>query len=513
MATGTIDAALAPQAAQPIGKSSMNAAQVVTPPAAELVLTIITVMMYMVSLSYGGLVATICNYVGPALLGVAVLWAVFVFVRRDINTIWTPLVWIRLAIAAYFGIGAIVPFLTNDQTSDLIRAFFNFYEIDVIKYNLVNSVFVLLFSLFSTITLGTLRSTNFRRYFNIAEPKFTTSAIRQEVFGGILIFIGLTTNILIVYPIQFGWISGNIPQAASSLSQLSLVGYFLCINWAVRTKSNFQYLVLALCAFESFMGAAQLSKFATIFPWVMAAMGFFYTQITWKRMAAFGFGIGLLYFAVAPVLAFSREYIANQYGTEYSAPFGERLNAMQSYYSGAGKISDDDVQLGWARLSYVNAGSWAISQYDHGLPGDSWRYMFIVWIPRVIYPGKPIITDVSREFTFMVNGNFDSSTSPGLPAEGYWVLGWIGVAICAMILNLIFVFWSLYSIAVLRSRAWHLFFIVLMGMRTGLRIDGSMVADVIGPIGIAVIAHIVLELANRHFPTRISTVLNSVGAS
>ena len=64
-------------------------------------------------------------------------------------------------------------------------------------------------------------------------------------------------------------------------------------------------------------------------------------------------------------------------------------------------------------------------------------------------------------------------------------------------MGLIMTVWSAYSIRVLRSEAWHLFFVVLLGMRVATRIDGLIVADVVGPIGFAVIGHIALQFINR----------------
>lgn len=496
------------QTGSPSPAPHLDAARVIAPPLIEPGLAALTIIIYAISLAYRNPLTETSNYIGPILLSAAVLLSAFVFVKRDINAIWTPMVWVRLAIATYFGIGAIVPFFINDDTSDLIRSFFNFYEHDVVKYNLVNAVFLLFFSVLGFFTSVILHDK--RSIIVLKIGLFEPSALSQEVFGAVLIATGFTANFLVIYPIQFGLVNGSVPQTVSVLAQLPLVGYFLLINWTARTRSNLIYLILGICAFDSVMGAIQFSKFETIFPWVMAALGYFHSRITWKNVLVFFLGIGALYFAIGPVAAFGRADIASRHGADYNAPLGERIASIQAYFAGGAAAQEDNLQIGWARLSYVNAGSWAISQYDQGIPGNSWRYMPIVWIPRIIYPKKPIITDVSREFTYLVNGNYNSSTSPGLPAEAYWDFGWAGVLMCAVILNFIFSLWSIYSIGVLRKGSWHLFFVVLIGMRMGLRIDGAMVSDIIGPIGIAVMAHIVLQLSNRYLPQRLKVALGAV---
>jgi hypothetical protein len=49
-----------------------------------------------------------------------------------------------------------------------------------------------------------------------------------------------------------------------------------------------------------------------------------------------------------------------------------------------------------------------------------------------------------------------------------------------------------------------LFFVVLLGMRTSIRVDGSFVADIVSAVGVAILAHTVLELFNRFLPHRLA---------
>ena len=120
--------------------------------------------------------------------------------------------------------------------------------------------------------------------------------------------------------------------------------------------------------------------------------------------------------------------------------------------------------------------------------------------PASIYPDKPIITDIGRDFTVMANGNYDSSTSPSIPSEGYWNAGWPGVALFALLLSTVLTLWSIYSTIVFDRDAWHLLLVVLLGMRVGTRIDGFLVPDVVGPLSAVLAIHIACTLANRFLP-------------
>ena len=130
-----------------------------------------------------------------------------------------------------------------------------------------------------------------------------------------------------------------------------------------------------------------------------------------------------------------------------------------------------------------------------------------LWIPRIIYPEKPIITDVGRELSYAANGNDNSSSSAGLAAEAYWNGGWLYTISVAIFLALVFGLWTIYSYEVIQRKAWHLFFVVLIGMRMAIRVDGAFVSDIIGPIALVVLAHITLELMNRFLPQALAGVM------
>jgi hypothetical protein len=208
---------------------------------------------------------------------------------------------------------------------------------------------------------------------------------------------------------------------------------------------------------------------------------------------------------LAPVITYARNTAQSVYSSQASP--SEIVSIYLSYYTedNIGPI-DSNKQDGLMRLSYVNTGVFAMNQYDAGRPGDSLRYASIIWVPRLIYPDKPLITDISREFTYSINGNYDSSTSPGIPSEAYWDGGWIGVILIAIFVALTFTLWSLYTFIVIEREAWHLFFVVVIGMRTASRLDGAIVADILGPIGIAVLAHVFIDLLNRFLPKQLSAI-------
>jgi hypothetical protein len=244
-------------------------------------------------------------------------------------------------------------------------------------------------------------------------------------------------------------------------------------------------------------GIIELNKSIALFPVVVLLLGYLYERFSLVRAFAV-FGVLLFVFQlVSPLVSHARIYAAFVNERNLVIPVETRIEALMSYGDENQRLTDSQVQGGWSRISYVNSATFAISEYDVGRPGNTLRYLFIVWIPRAIYPDKPEITAVFREFNAAATGNDLSQSSPGIVAEGYWSYGWLGVLLFAMAVTMVSTYWSTYSIAVLHSEAWHLFFVVLLGMRTGIRLDGLFVTDVVGPIGFAVLGHVVLQLLNR----------------
>jgi len=467
----------------------------------EIVIAVLAVVIYGLAAAYEELLG-LANYAVPVVLSAAAACGVWIMMQRSINTIWTMLFWFRVALISFFGVGSLVPLVINESTLDLVQSFFLFFPQDVLKYNAVIAIFYLLVLLMCRVTIGTAITYSSRRAGLAARPHaIGLSNFSLKTIGIVFLAVGISINYLLIYPNVLGMIDSPPIGIVAQASQASLIGYFMITYWSLVNKSRWIYVVFVLAAIESFMGLIQLTKFATLFPWVMIGIGFIYYKASLYRIGVILVVLVPAYFMLAPMIAYGRNVLYSPGGS--GGGLTETVSALMSYDSEAAKYERyGDVQNGWARLSYVNAGTFAIDQYDKGLPGNSLRHIFVVLIPRLIYPNKPIITDVSRDFTFLANGNWNSSSSPGIPAEAYWTAGWIGVGIFSLLFSLVMTGWSIYSLFALQRQAWHLFFVVLLGMRVGTRLDGMLVADIIGPVGIAIVAHVILQLMNRFLPRR-----------
>lgn len=484
----------------PAAASDGNPMSGLMPGIAEVSGTFALLMFYGIAVAYGEQATTFANYAGPVILSVIVGAAIYKMITANRHTLWAPLLWYRIAVVGYFGVGSLVTLLLNEDTRALIASFFDFFPRDVLKFNIAIAVFHAGILLISSGIIWPLLS---RRDNSNLLSFISPSNLSIALIGFTFLTLGTLANYLLIYPVTLEIFSFELPNIAIQIGYLAYIGYFLVGYWALTNdKRRWFWVIFALTAIDSAVGLIQLSKYAALFPALMLPVAFLYYKTTFRRLALIIAIMVPYYFVVADIVTEGRSLV--QRTDENRAVLSDTIRVLSARASGVdqSRVGGPEYQIGWARLSYVNAGSFAISQYDQGLPGDSLRDIFIVWIPRIIYPDKPVITDIGREFTFLANGNPNSSTSPSVPAEGYWAFGWVGVGLFAAIVGTILTLWSVYSVLALMREAWHLLLVVALGMRAGARIDGMLVIDIIGPISAAIVLHILCHFANRLLPPR-----------
>jgi hypothetical protein len=493
-----------PQSQSLAARARLSLSEVLEPTYREIFLSALVVIWFAFGIGLDGKQSDVISTVGLVAFTLVLAWGGYRQVRRDVSSLWTPLLWYRLAMMSYFGIGSLVPIWTNDQTREMMEGFYQFFAPEIVKLNLLIVIFHIVFLVTSKIIFVLMKDgAQVRRDVSVQGRFIHKSNFSMIAFGTLCLAVGTIVNYLIVLPQIVGWINLSLFSTLYNFAALAWLGYFMVTLWALdNNRPGIAFTVIAIAIGESMIGLIAMSKSVILLPAVMVGLAFIYHRQNIRRVVIFAGLLVTIFMTLSPMITFVRQRNLQFYNGQASPT--ETFEIYGAYF-GNDRAFDNyaEVEVGWMRLSYVNAGTFAISQYDRGLPGNSYRYLPIVLIPRIIYPDKPFITDVSREFSYAANGNYDSSSSSGLAAEAYWNLGWTGVIVISMFVSMLFTLWSIYSFTVIDRAAWHLFFVVLLGMRTSIRVDGSFVADIIGASGVGVLAHVALELLNRFLPHRL----------
>jgi hypothetical protein len=175
------------------------------------------------------------------------------------------------------------------------------------------------------------------------------------------------------------------------------------------------------------------------------------------------------------------------------------LEKSYSLYFNAREISDPR-QMWWARLCYNHVQAYVMSEYDNGRSGWSLKHAAIVWIPRFLWPSKPITGNVGTEFGRQFTGRPEGETAVGIGAfgEAYWVGGWLGVILISFFIGAeMSVMSRLVIVHGLRGDALAYLCCFLYGAWTAKSIDKWIIMNYIGGIPMFVGLYVLCGFVQR----------------
>lgn len=434
------------------------------------------------------------NLGGPAVLGVILLLGAIPAAMRDINMIWTPLFWFRIAAAVYFSFGNVITYFLNPASQRMIESFFSGYADLITKLNAVTTLGVLL----TLSTVFVVQRLQDGASTSSAPPKQgvvrITSPKNLFVVGTVFLVIGGLVKILYVVPAALGLKTSTLLGSIGTLALLADAGVYLIAVWAWNFRPRMVWAPISLTVVEVMLGLLEFNKTEVIASIMVLALAWLSKGVTVRRMAVTAGVIAMTFSLIAPFVTAGRTEMSRRYQSITGAGLAERIEIASEYFKPSTRVADNS-QIGLMRFSYVNGSALALSLYDNGRPGETLATLPAIFVPRALWPDKPDMTAIGREFNYIADGNYDSASSPGWFAEAYWDLGWLGLPVVMIPLGIILQVWSTLSLGILRSERWVYFPFCLLGMKMGTGIDGFVVPGVMGTVVLAVIAYFVMRLA------------------
>jgi hypothetical protein len=434
------------------------------------------------------------NIAGPSALLAILLVGAWWQLQRDPYSIWQPLFWFRIACAAYYGVGALAPYIGNDATVVAIQSLYYFGDADAFKVGLINLLCII------TILATAALISQFRRVPATGQP-WRSSQSSTLLFAAILLAGGGAIRYLVVLPWTLG-LSEIVPGLVLPLGRAYIIGLYLLVLAGLR--GNFFALLLSfvLVPLDMAVGLLTFAKFELLQTLLFVYLAVLHHKLSLPRIAGGLVLVISIYSQLDPIIHYGRDELWKQTNST-EATLEQRLNIL-SLYTGTEWQGTEraDQQMALSRLSYVNVATFVVNLYDAGRPGDSLDYFLTVLVPRFVWPDKPIITSVGTDlFTKATGFEGTSSISPGLFGEAYWNFGWLGIPLLMIPLGLAFTAVSRYSVDVMRRERWVHMPAVLLGVVAGIRVDGWFVSDVVGPLGM-VLAYAILASVIERFMER-----------
>lgn len=438
--------------------------------------------------------SSIINIAGPSALLAILLAGAWWQVQRDRYSIWQPLFWFRIACAAYYGVGALAPYIGNDATVIAIQSLYNFGEADACKVGLIN-VLCIVTVLVTAALISHLRPFEVRRR---SRPSSQRSTL---LFAAILLIGGGAIRYFVVLPWTLG-LSEIVPGLVLPLGRAYIIGLYLLVLAGLRGNLPALLLAFVLVPLDMGVGLLTFAKVEVLQTLLFVYLAVLHHKLSLPRIAGGLVLVVGIYSQLDPIIHYGRDELWKQTNST-EGTLEQRLNIL-SLYTGTEWQGTEraDQQMALSRLSYVNVATFVVNLYDSGRPGDSLDYLLTVLVPRFVWPDKPIITNVGTDLFVKATGSEGiSSISPGLFGEAYWNFGWLGIPLLMIPLGVVLTIVSRYSVGVMKQERWVHMPAVLLGVVAGIRVDGWYVSDIAGTFGM-VLAYAILANVLEWFMAR-----------
>jgi uncharacterized membrane protein len=418
----------------------------------------------------------LANMIGPLSLLALLIAGAVRMARLQGDCTWTSLFWFRVATATYFGFGSFVPSIANDTTQLSMRAYFDWSVEQALTLNMIVAVSVLMVLLSSSLWLGSAQKP-------APQPIENPDDRQLLIVGSLFGIVGFGVKLGINLPFILGMAGDDIlPAAFGTIALLAPVSIYMLTRYSLRTMPALLPLTILMLMLDMSVGTLAFNKSEVILSLILFLLGFLSSGLTLWRNSVAIITVVVTFSQLVPIVDFGRAEMSRKYGSiGGGSGLAERLDIVVRYFNEpAPTVFDEEIQSSLSRLSYVNAGSLAIGLYDRGHDSPSLDNAWTVLVPRLVWPEKPILTDMGRDFNMIANNNPNSSSSPGIFAESYWLFGWSGVIGVMILLGIVFGQLSRFTLDVIQQSRWLRFPIVLLCMRMGFRVDGFLLTDYLG---------------------------------
>jgi len=260
-----------------------------------------------------------------------------------------------------------------------------------------------------------------------------------------LLFSGGVLQYLLILPWEFGFYGFVLPGVIWNLAKLylfGLMGMAYMVSYGVR---KWRLPLYTLWFLQILIALIHFSKSELMMTIMLPSLGFYLASKNMKSLFKAAFFMIISYVLLAQFIHYARSEIRYLSGGAQRVSVEQRIGIIGDWLSGqdfryeSAQSKLSSTETAWTRLSYVNVQTFAMGQYDRGVPGDTLSAALIVLMPRVLWPEKPVTIRMSQDFYELVTG-VKSSTHLGLGlfGEGYWNYGWLGVIVVGLITGFIF---------------------------------------------------------------------------
>lgn len=290
-----------------------------------------------------------------------------------------------------------------------------------------------------------------------------------------LLLIGAVASV-VTAAYDLGLADGTLPGIVRALTRFSGVALFLCAAYTGRGSIGLLAIATAVTIGLSGLGFVQFSKSSTLLPLAIYTIGIAIRSGRYSVLVVGGTVVLSLYWLLSGAAAFGR----GQIPIGETAPLTERLAVAARGLSLSASGSSRARGGPWSRLNYVPAQAAAMDLYDVGRGGDDISRAPWVFVPRVLYSNKPIMTEAGVDLNEKIRGSRTSATGVGVFVDGYYNSGWIGLLLGSAFVGWLLAQTSAVARATLTEGGILALPLAFLGAFIAFRIDGRLLSDYLG---------------------------------
>lgn len=430
------------------------------------------------------------NKACPAILMLACLLTGYRLVQKSHLMIWSPMPWFLFVCALYYGFGPLVYHYGTPESIWYMDQYYTVDELGLLKTNMLNIIGI------SFVILGFIGSNKIltKNIANTSQDEQNISVKSTKRLLGLFLMIGLPAKYFLALPHHFGLLNWVLPgsiQYLSTFTSLSIVILFVLIG---KGERQYRLLLYTLIASELIVGLMTLAKIELIKTALMIILGLFLSRPRLNILVIGAILVLLLYGILSPFVTYARIYF-NVAGIDN---ISELRDSIQQYAQAdkdeISALLTPGVQGWWTRFAYANAQGFAMDAHDDGIPGNTFSKALYVFVPRILFPDKPIISAFGTDFSMMVTGSDDSYSSPGSFAEAYWNGGWSLAILTCLFIGMLFSVVSMISIQHIERGNMAILPCTYAGIMMGLQPNDWFVMVYISAIGLIIFLYCVFLL-------------------
>lgn len=430
----------------------------------------------------------------------------FFIIYKSPNALFSPITWFILASSIYYGFGSLFYSFGGYEGLTYIDNWYFVDSLDLERVNNLNllaiSLTLLFFSLIMKINIfsGKSNLTSEIDLMDLAD-KFAVIGLAITLLGRFLAssqgpeynLPGIINNLtvfahaaLFIYAMLFFkkvdgskirfWILMPILGALSlaSLMKQEILQFLMAIVLAnLFVKANFMYVLK--------IGAASL----ILLP-ILVIFTSFGRTLLWGNINIEDVSLATTAKEVS-ILASDLTLLADEVANR---------NDIQNEVAGQNSAMASAINFVWMRFVQVPAQAAAIQFRLDGDHGDSFELLKWAFVPRLLYPDKPIITPGVDYQMRLTGTDIGGSAAPGYWADGYWNYGWWGVVFVSFVLAAFFAWFTQFNMQALSTGSLFLFPLMFLGIKMGYRVEDWFASGTINSIPFMIIIYFVCRLCN-----------------